>query len=71
MAPDPLRALGHAVGVVRIVIGFRARTKAKTAMPASKDHRLIYQSLDCLATHAPDLSPIRGEKVAHAAATGI
>jgi hypothetical protein len=27
-APDPLIALGHAFGVVRIVIDFRARAKA-------------------------------------------
>ena len=28
-APGPLGALGHAIGVVGIVIDFRARTKAK------------------------------------------
>ena len=28
-APDPLSPLGHAVGVVRIVIDFRAATKTK------------------------------------------
>jgi hypothetical protein len=28
-AADPLIALGHAVGIVRIVIDFLARTKAK------------------------------------------
>jgi hypothetical protein len=44
-APDPLSA----VGVVRIVIDFRARTKAKRP----RLHRLIYQSLDCLATGTP------------------
>jgi hypothetical protein len=30
-APDPLIALGHAVGVIRIVIDFPARTKGQTA----------------------------------------
>ena len=49
-APDPLSALGHAVGVVRIVIDFRARTKAKR--PCRLQTRLIYQSLDWLATRA-------------------
>jgi hypothetical protein len=28
-APNPLIALGHAVGIIRIVIDFRARTKAR------------------------------------------
>src|SRR5258708_6355128 len=30
------------------------KNQGQTAMPASKDHQLIYQSLDCLATHPPD-----------------
>jgi hypothetical protein len=47
-APDPLSSFGHAVGVVRIVIDFRAGTK--TNRPAAFISHLIYQSLDWLAT---------------------
>jgi hypothetical protein len=36
-APDPLGALGHAIGVVGIVIDFRARTKAKRPCQLQKD----------------------------------
>jgi hypothetical protein len=35
-APDPLIALGHAVGIIRIVIDFRARTKAKRPLQLQK-----------------------------------
>jgi len=35
-APDLLSALGHAVGIIRIVIDFRARTKAKRPFQLQK-----------------------------------
>ena len=50
-APDPLSALGHAVGL--IVIDFRARTKAKRLCRFQTIIDVIYQSLDCLATAIP------------------
>jgi hypothetical protein len=48
--PDPSIDLVHAAGDLRILIDFRATTKAKR--PGQPTLRLIYQSLDCLATLA-------------------
>jgi len=52
-APALFIALGPGVGVVRIMIDSRARTGEKRLWRLQRIiRRLIYQSLDCLATSA-------------------